>query len=312
MLVLALTLIAALGIITQQAMAFGSYIHGDVVNCEACHLYGHTLMIPTNEDCINCHAGYQVPSRSLTCWTCHTPGQDMSGARDDAACTAACHLAGGTTVTHVAHKDRPATCSVCHPLTTSPTDANGSPHHTVPAPLIAGLAPGSGRAGNAVTLTGSHFTSSAVIGFNGSSAAFTVVSDTQITATVPAGATSGPVTVLTGGGTATSATIFTIVADAHVTLRLTPTSLALTKTVRASGLLSPVGLAGESVRLSVQFRTSGRWVVVRTVSVPTKAGGEYSRIYRPAKRGSYRVKASVGWTNAHTAAGSAWIAFRVR
>ena len=41
---------------------------------------------------------------------------------------------------------------------------------------------------------------------------FSVVSDTQITATVPSGATSGAVSVTAPGGTTTSATIFTVAA----------------------------------------------------------------------------------------------------
>jgi len=41
-------------------------------------------------------------------------------------------------------------------------------------------------------------------------AKFTVNSDTEITATVPAGAKTGPVGVETKGGTGTSAKIFTV------------------------------------------------------------------------------------------------------
>ena len=50
-----------------------------------------------------------------------------------------------------------------------------------------------------------------------SRATFTVNSATQITATVPAGASSGPVTVTTAGGTATSATSFAVVPAPTIT-----------------------------------------------------------------------------------------------
>jgi hypothetical protein len=53
-------------------------------------------------------------------------------------------------------------------------------------------------------------------------------------------------------------------------------------------------------------------VRVTTVSVTTKAGGAFSWIHKPAKRGSYRLMASVGRTAARTSARTAWIAFRVR
>jgi uncharacterized protein (TIGR03437 family) len=49
------------------------------------------------------------------------------------------------------------------------------------------------------------------VSFNGIPAAFTVVSDTEIQATVPAGATTGTVTIDTpGGGTLTSNAIFQV------------------------------------------------------------------------------------------------------
>jgi len=78
-------------------------------------------------------------------------------------------------------------------------------------PLLTGFTPGSGVIGSTVTLTGTAFTGMAVVTFNGVSAAYTVVTDTELTAIVPAGTTTGPVRVTTPGGTATSS------ADFHVT-----------------------------------------------------------------------------------------------
>jgi hypothetical protein len=49
------------------------------------------------------------------------------------------------------------------------------------------------------------------VSFNGSAAAFAVVSDTEITTTVPASATTGFVTVATPGGTLTSNKKFGVV-----------------------------------------------------------------------------------------------------
>lgn len=78
-------------------------------------------------------------------------------------------------------------------------------------PTLTSFSPSVGATGASVTLTGTHFVGASAVTFNGTSAtSFTVVSDTQITAVVPAGATTGTLAVTTPGGTATSASAFTI------------------------------------------------------------------------------------------------------
>jgi Ca2+-binding RTX toxin-like protein len=84
---------------------------------------------------------------------------------------------------------------------------------TSSSPTISSFAPASGPAGTKVTITGANFTAATAIAFNGTLASSTVSSDTQITATVPSGATSGPISVTTPGGTANSPTDFTVVVD---------------------------------------------------------------------------------------------------
>jgi large repetitive protein len=61
-----------------------------------------------------------------------------------------------------------------------------------------------------VTITGTAFTGATKVLFNGKAATFTVVSSTRITATVPAGATTGRIKVTTPGGTATSKKAFRV------------------------------------------------------------------------------------------------------
>jgi YVTN family beta-propeller protein len=72
-------------------------------------------------------------------------------------------------------------------------------------PAITALAPdhGSLDGGTTVTITGSHFTGATAVDFGGTAATFTVDSDTQITATVPAASAIGAVgvTVTTPQGT---------------------------------------------------------------------------------------------------------------
>jgi uncharacterized repeat protein (TIGR03803 family) len=68
-----------------------------------------------------------------------------------------------------------------------------------------------GSVGARALILGNNLTGSTAVSFNGTAATFTVVSDTEITATVPAGATTGFVTVATPGGTLTSNKKFGVV-----------------------------------------------------------------------------------------------------
>jgi hypothetical protein len=78
-------------------------------------------------------------------------------------------------------------------------------------PVITSFAPTSGAPGTQVTITGSNFTGVTNVAFNGTAAAtLTVDSNTQIRATVPAGAATGKITVTNSAGSAQSATNFTV------------------------------------------------------------------------------------------------------
>jgi len=76
--------------------------------------------------------------------------------------------------------------------------------------VITSFNPASGLLRSAVTLTGTGFTGTTAVKFNGTSATYTVLSDTAISTSVPTGATSGTLTVTTPLGTATSASSFTV------------------------------------------------------------------------------------------------------
>ena len=78
-------------------------------------------------------------------------------------------------------------------------------------PGITTFAPASGPVGTQVTIIGSGFTGASKVTFGGAKAAtYTVNSGTQITATVPSGATTGNIAVTTAGGSASSRTAFTV------------------------------------------------------------------------------------------------------
>jgi hypothetical protein len=67
-----------------------------------------------------------------------------------------------------------------------------------------------GRAGVVVQILGQGFTDTSQVFFNGTLATFKLVYPTYIRATVPDGATSGPITVVTANGTLTSNKVFIV------------------------------------------------------------------------------------------------------
>ena len=97
-------------------------------------------------------------------------------------------------------------------VTTSSGTATSTDSFTVTptAPEISGTSPGSGTVGSSVSIGGHGFTGTTSVKFNGVAASFTVSSDGLISAVVPAGATTGPVSVTTPNGTATSSAAFTV------------------------------------------------------------------------------------------------------
>ncbi len=77
-------------------------------------------------------------------------------------------------------------------------------------PFVTFVVP-SGKVGSVIQILGTDLTGATVVSFNGVPASsFKVVRGTLIKATLPAGATTGPVTVTTSNGTLTSNVNFTV------------------------------------------------------------------------------------------------------
>jgi hypothetical protein len=66
-------------------------------------------------------------------------------------------------------------------------------------PFVEAL-PGAAQVGMTIDVLGQSLTGTTAVSFNGTAASFSVISDTYLTATVPSGATTGPLTVITPGG----------------------------------------------------------------------------------------------------------------
>ncbi len=79
-----------------------------------------------------------------------------------------------------------------------------------PAPSISSFSPTSGGVGTTVTINGANFTGASAVRFNGQSASFSVISSSQISASVPNCSSTGAISVVTAGGTATSSGSFTV------------------------------------------------------------------------------------------------------
>lgn len=81
----------------------------------------------------------------------------------------------------------------------------------VTTPAVTSFSPSKGIQGTSVTINGRGFVSGASVAFNGAPASeVTFVSSTRVKASVPAGATSGPISVTVPFGTAQSATSFVV------------------------------------------------------------------------------------------------------
>ena len=107
-----------------------------------------------------------------------------------------------------------------------------------PPPTISSFTPSTGYPGLAVTIYGSNLTQITEVSFGGVRASsISSMLPTQLWATVPEGAVSGPIRVITDGGEGTSSTSFTVTAVPS------PVITGLSTTVAHPGEL--VGLTGE-------------------------------------------------------------------
>ena len=137
-------------------------------------------------------------------------------------------------------------------------------------PQLTSFTPSSGPVGTQVQITGVSLTQTTRVAFDGVSASFTVDSDTQVTVTVPTGATTGKIGVTTKGGTATSTTSFTVTIPPAPQLAVSVTS--------APPTFAPGGTGSYTITVSNTGNeaTSGTITMVATLAsaeTPGSIGG---------------------------------------
>jgi large repetitive protein len=97
-------------------------------------------------------------------------------------------------------------------VTPAGTATSAGSFHVLPPPAIASFGPGSGPPGTAVTITGTNLGGTVGIQFGSIVTVPTSVSDTQVVFTVPPGAVTAHIRVLSTSGAATSAGTFSVTA----------------------------------------------------------------------------------------------------
>jgi Polysaccharide lyase/IPT/TIG domain len=191
----------------------------------------------------------------------------------------------GTKATYTVNSTRQIQATVPNSATTGPISVSTSAGtaksratftitSSAPAnpPKITGFNPSSGALGTTVTISGSNLAGATAVTFNGTNASYTLNSSSQVTATVPSGATSGPISVHTAAGSAASSSSFSVTAPsvplpAPTVTNFSPTSGApgTTVTIAGANLSGTVAVAFNGTSATYTVNSSSEI----TAAVPT-------------------------------------------
>ena len=178
-------------------------------------------------------------------------------------------------------------------------------------PAISSLNPLTGGVGTTVTVTGSKFTDTTGVTFNGINAAgFTIESSSRLTAVVPVGAATGSIAVSTFDGTATSDVDFTVLPTPVITSFL-PDRGAANGQIVISGL-NFTGASGVSfngnpaaqfsvdsptqITVTVPATATTGLITVVTASGTATSGTDFTVTLEPAISGFTPLKVGAGGT----------------
>ncbi|GAB4398967.1 MAG: hypothetical protein OHK0053_18410 [Microscillaceae bacterium] len=164
----------------------------------------------------------------------------------------------------------------------------------LPSPTVSGFTPASGTFGTTVIITGSDFTQVQNVTFNGANAlGFAVLNATSIEVYVPQNATTGPIAVVTPGGTAVSADNFTVlptivdftpkIGGTGTIVSVYGTNLAGATAVTIGGTpagnITPVGGNGTQLNVTVAGGATG---LVQVITPEGTADSEEAFTFVPA------------------------------
>jgi subtilisin-like proprotein convertase family protein len=140
----------------------------------------------------------------------------------------------------------PSSASSC------PSQSNVIGVSVVSSPNVNSFAPSLGSVGTIVNISGSNFTGATDVKFNGVSASsFTIVNSGQINATVPAGASTGLITVYNGICSGSGASNFTVATN--ITLNL---KVFIQGFYQGSSTMAEIVAPGKTDTITVQLRSS--------------------------------------------------------
>ena len=150
---------------------------------------------------------------------------------------------------------------------------------------ITNVTPASGNGSSSVVIRGTNFTGTTTVWFNGQAAPFTLNSANQITATVPFGATTGPLSVIAAGGISTTTSNFTV-----NSLVVPQPTLSIAISANNVTLSWPTNSTGYNLQQRADFNTA-TWTnyvgtvntsgTNKTVTLTTPAGRMFFRLSNP-------------------------------
>lgn len=165
--------------------------------------------------------------------------------------------------------------AVTGPITLGKPDcaeAATSAFTVTPCPSVSGLSPSAGQVGSALIINGVGFTGVTAVRFNNNSisASFTINSDTQITATVPTGATTGAITIVKTPCPNAVSAVFTVQPPPPTPISMTPSMQ--TVGIGGSGAITIV-IPPQSSSTTVTITSSNSAVASApvTVTIPSSA-----------------------------------------